>query len=96
MKRDKKNEEKPDQPRTQRVQLDDFDFGVLRRPSTPCIQTALQEDIGNTSSKSMLWQNMPKLVFTYKKNQTDRKQLTARGRVILSRIRYLWNMARLR
>ena len=31
MKRDKTKEEKPELPRTKRVQLDEFDFGVLRR-----------------------------------------------------------------
>ena len=66
MKRDKTKEEKPKLPRTKRVQLNEFDFGALQRtvnamyserrslPTLRYIQTAMQEDISYTGSKSIL------------------------------------------
>ena len=101
MSRDKVTEEKPQLTRTLRVQLDTFDMGVLRRtvntlysdkrilPTLNNIQTALQENIGYTGSKSILRKHMLKLGFTYKKSQTNRKLLMESGDVVISRIHYL-------
>ena len=108
MKQDKTKEEKPELPRTKRVQLDEFDLGVLRRtvnamyserrilPTLSNIQTAMQEDIGYTGSKSILRKYMRQLGFTYRKSQTNRKLLMERGDVVLSRIRYLRKIRQLR
>ena len=108
MKRDKTKEEKPDLPRTKRVQLDEFDLGVLRRtvnamyserrilPTLSNIQKKMQEDIGYTGSKSILRKYMRQLGFTYRKSQTNRKLLMERGDVVLSRIQYLRKIRQLR
>ena len=108
MKRDKTKEEKHELPRTKRVQLDEFDLGVLRRtvnamyserrilPTLSNIQTAMQEDIGYTGSKSILRKHMRQLGFTYRKSQNNRKLLMERGDVVLSRIRYLRKIRQLR
>ena len=108
MKRDRTKEEKSELPRKKRVQLDEFDLGVLRRtfnamylegrilPTLSYIQTAMQEDIGYTGSKSILRKYMRQLGFTYKKSQTNRKLLMERGDVVLSRIRYLRKIRQLR
>ena len=108
MERDKTKEEKPELPRTKRVQLDKFDLGVLRRtvnamyserrilPSLSNIQTAMPEDICHTGSKSILRKYMRQLGFTYRKSQTNRKLLMERCDVVLSRIRYLRKIRQLR
>ena len=107
MKQDKTKEEKCELLRTKSVQLDKFDWGVLRRtvnamylekrnfPTLSYIQTAMQEDIGYTSSKSILKKYMRQLGFTYKKRQTNRKLLMERGDVVLSRIQYLQKIRQL-
>ena len=60
------------------------------------IQTAMQEEIDYTGSKSILRKYMRKLGFTYKKNETNCKLLMERGDVVLSRIQYLRKFRQLR
>ena len=108
LKQDNVQDQKPQLPRTLRVQLDTFDLGVLHRtvntlysdkrilPTLNNILTELQENIGNTGSESILRKHMLKLRFTYKKSQTNRKLLMERGDVVISRIRYLRKIPQLR
>ena len=100
MKRDRTKKEKPELPRTKRVQLDEFDLGGL---STPCIRKGESYHHSVTfkqqcrkTSKSILRKYMRQLGFTYRKSQTNRKLLMERGDVVLSRILYLRKIRQLR
>ena len=84
--------------RVERVKLDGFDKGVVRRtintmyahkkllPTLNNIRASLQEDIGYTGSKQHLREELLKLGFTYKRCQSNRKILMERKDVVLHRI----------
>lgn len=95
-------------PRVERVHLDDFDRGVVRRtintmyihlkmlPTLTNIRTALHENIGYTGSREHLRKELLKLGYMYRRCKTNRRVLMERWDIVFHRIQYLRKIKQLR